>query len=298
VAGTLAAGGVVSPRIQAVAAASVLALSTATPAGVVFAAEPDREQDGAAPATPNGTTDLASDPGFDPGGDQENLPTASVPPAHALDHGLAVSTDEDAGAVEQAPAADPAEPLVDAGDGSDPTEAQAPPSAGAPAAPAPAEVTQPAPAPSTPNATASPPTPAPTEVPASAEVEAGTRSREKKETTDNEEASREDRVARVQVAPTGGVVVPTAPVARPVPQAVTATSTAVAITGRAARPGDRTHTVRPGESLWAIAADVLGDEATVARIAREVHRLWQLNRDRIGTGDPDLLMIGTRLRLR
>ena len=53
-----------------------------------------------------------------------------------------------------------------------------------------------------------------------------------------------------------------------------------------------------GESLWSIASDVLGDDASVAQIAREVNRLWELNSDRIGTGDPDLLMVGTRLTLR
>jgi hypothetical protein len=56
--------------------------------------------------------------------------------------------------------------------------------------------------------------------------------------------------------------------------------------------------VQPGESLWAIASDLLGGEASPARIAREVDRLWRLNSDRIGTGDPDLLMVGTRLNLR
>jgi hypothetical protein len=69
-------------------------------------------------------------------------------------------------------------------------------------------------------------------------------------------------------------------------------------TGRPARPGDRVHTVEAGESLWTIAADVLGHDATPAHVAREVHRLWTLNRARIGTGDPDLLMVGTRLVLR
>ena len=68
--------------------------------------------------------------------------------------------------------------------------------------------------------------------------------------------------------------------------------------GRAARPGDRTHVVLPGESLWSIAQDVLGDGASVAKIARKVNRLWELNSDRIGTGDPDLLMVGTKLVLR
>ncbi len=61
---------------------------------------------------------------------------------------------------------------------------------------------------------------------------------------------------------------------------------------------ERFHTVRPGESLWSIAADLLGDRATVPRIAREVNRLWELNDERIGTGRPDLLFPGTRLRLR
>ena len=43
---------------------------------------------------------------------------------------------------------------------------------------------------------------------------------------------------------------------------------------------------------------MLGDDASVAKIAREVNRLWELNSDRIGTGDPDLLMVGTKLVLR
>ena len=68
----------------------------------------------------------------------------------------------------------------------------------------------------------------------------------------------------------------------------------------AARRGPATafHVVLAGESLWSIAKDVLGDDASVAQIAREVNRLWELNSDRIGTGDPDLLMVGTRLALR
>ena len=65
-----------------------------------------------------------------------------------------------------------------------------------------------------------------------------------------------------------------------------------------AKPGDGSHRVHAGESLWSIGSDMLGPNASPVRIAREVHRLWQLNQERIGTGRPDLLMIGTTLRLR
>jgi nucleoid-associated protein YgaU len=72
----------------------------------------------------------------------------------------------------------------------------------------------------------------------------------------------------------------------------------VVVRGRRARAGDAVHVVVAGESLWSIAGDVLGGRATVAGVAREVNRLWTLNRERIGTGDRDLLPVGTRLELR
>jgi hypothetical protein len=56
--------------------------------------------------------------------------------------------------------------------------------------------------------------------------------------------------------------------------------------------------VQSGESLWAIARGLLAEDASVAAIAREVNRLWERNKARIGTGDPDLLMVGTTLRLK
>jgi Tfp pilus assembly protein FimV len=62
--------------------------------------------------------------------------------------------------------------------------------------------------------------------------------------------------------------------------------------------GHRLHTVRPGESLWSIATALLPPGAGNAEIAAEVQRLWQLNADRIGTGDPNLILVGTVLRLR
>jgi nucleoid-associated protein YgaU len=60
---------------------------------------------------------------------------------------------------------------------------------------------------------------------------------------------------------------------------------------------DGSHVVQAGDTLWSIAAARLGPGASAARIAREVHRLWSLNRDRIASGDPDLIRVGERLRL-
>ena len=62
--------------------------------------------------------------------------------------------------------------------------------------------------------------------------------------------------------------------------------------------GARFYVVQSGDSLWSIAKRLLGRDASSARIAREVHRLWSLNEARIATGDPDLLRVGTELRLR
>src|SRR5680860_265210 len=64
-----------------------------------------------------------------------------------------------------------------------------------------------------------------------------------------------------------------------------------------ARPGKRTHTVQLGESLWMIASDLLGPDATDAEIATQVGRIYERNGDRIGS-DPNVLIAGTVLRLR
>lgn len=62
-------------------------------------------------------------------------------------------------------------------------------------------------------------------------------------------------------------------------------------------PGRFSYSVRPGDCLWAIAEALLPSGASNAEIAAEVERLWRLNEDRIGTGDPNLVLVGTVLRL-
>ena len=120
------------------------------------------------------------------------------------------------------------------------------------------------------------------------------------------DAPRRERVGRVRAAPaalshaqtvTPAAASPAATVESGPRPRTTVRVVAGAATGRAA-PGDRFHVALPGESLWSIAADLLGDRATVARVAREVNRLWEINQARIATGDRNLLLVGTRLTLR
>jgi nucleoid-associated protein YgaU len=120
---------------------------------------------------------------------------------------------------------------------------------------------------------------------------------------DTAERARRDRpVERAKPAVQPRVVVAApAPVVAPAPPQ-TATVLVVAGTNQnkvaEAKSGDRFHVVQRGESLWSIATDLLGEGASTTQIAREVDRLWELNEDRIASGNPDLLYTGARLRLR
>jgi nucleoid-associated protein YgaU len=57
------------------------------------------------------------------------------------------------------------------------------------------------------------------------------------------------------------------------------------------------YTVRRGDSLWSIAVALAPGDAPVARIAALKNELWALNAAAIGTGDPDLIFAGQKLRL-
>ena len=52
-----------------------------------------------------------------------------------------------------------------------------------------------------------------------------------------------------------------------------------------------------GESLWLIARARLGLDASVAAIARYVDELWSYNAQRIGTANPDVVLVGVTLVL-
>jgi len=58
-----------------------------------------------------------------------------------------------------------------------------------------------------------------------------------------------------------------------------------------------TRTVERGDSMWSIARDNLGSDASGAAVSREVERLWKLNRSAIGTDDPNLIFPGQTLKL-
>jgi hypothetical protein len=55
--------------------------------------------------------------------------------------------------------------------------------------------------------------------------------------------------------------------------------------------------VKPGDSLWSIARGLVGADAGNEAIEHKLVAIWNLNSKRIGTGDPNLVFVGTRLRI-
>jgi hypothetical protein len=298
--GTLAADALMSQRTQAMLAAGVLAVATTAPAAVALGAEQDQQQDGSAQVMQGAVPDPASSADFDPGGDAAELPAAapSMPPTQSP---AAPANDDEGAPVEQSLGADADDPVVDSGDGSGraSSEAVAPPS------PASTPSSEPPPAsPATLTSATGAPPPTATAVPVAPATSTST-SRVPRASGDRGQrpggrqraATRRAPASLARQTATRTPTVASTAVLR-ARSAVDAAGVSTRAAGRIAKPGDRMHTVLRGESLWAIASDLLGRDASPARVAREVHRLWQLNGDRIGTGDPDLLLVGTTLLLR
>jgi hypothetical protein len=287
--GTIEDRPLVSVRAQAAFAAGVLAVAAVGPvsAGVASSEPPSEHEGEVAPEAPGAPGDSSQSPDYDPGGPQTELPGSAGPedPADESDAPEPLESEPvtDPGVVPEPPGAPdvPTEP---------PIEEQPVPVVSVPEAPAP----DPPPAPEA--LELSPPAvgTAPVEAPSAPDVTKPTRGqRDRGHRRVGEKRERRPPASSLpQETPEGNalqtetVAVETQPVAVDVPASVRV------------KAGDRVHVVERGESLWSIAKPVVGQDASIAEVAREVSRLWELNRERIGTGDPDLILQGTRLLLR
>lgn len=250
-------------RVLALALCVMLTLASTLPA-VAFAGESDSEGSGtAAPVEAPGAPD------FDPGGEEAGLEDAP-----------ATGGAEEGGAVE-------VEPEVDL---------EAPPPGEVTKAGSDAELEEPQPQPE-----ALPPAPAPPSEPEPVQQAATGPAQSEPVANSSLAAPKQKAAARnkghEQGSPPAATTstqpteeeAPSSPA--PQPQAATPVDSGRNITGK------RFYTVQPGDCLWHIAASLLPG-ADDGELAGEVARLWQLNEDRIGTGDPNLIYSGTVLRLR
>jgi hypothetical protein len=279
---------IVGRRTQAMIAAGVLALSCTTPAAAL-AGETDQDQEGATVPEQVVPVEQPTDPAFDPGGTATDVPF-DAPPAPTVQ--AAPEPPAEPTAIEEEPATNEVTPTADPGDGSED------PQLGEQLTPPPTETT-PVPAAPEPVETVPPPAaPDPAEAPTSTPDEAEPAPREEPPALPRKRSPERHVIAPPPApavpAPQPAPVDAPAVVSPPAPVRVAHTSSEA---NDAVQRGDRFHVVERGESLWSIASDLLGDGASTAQIARKVDRLWELNRHRIDTGDPDLVMAGTKLAL-
>lgn len=266
--------------------AAVLAAALASSPAVSLAGEPDLEREGDTDPGLVSPDDSSQSPDFDPGGPSTELPEeapAAPAPTTPGDEG-------ELDGLEQDPPADPAVPFTD--DGSQPQQLPAP----QPVAPDPAPPIAPPPAGGA-EPIAVPPPPA---------IDEGHRSPEKrgKPEAPGKPQAREHH-KRDQPETRESTKVVTAPL-----HVATSTPTTIAVAAPPAPPAEqpvaaqsdpppaasgRIHVVRPDECLWTIAKALLGPDATTDQIGRLVARLWALNAERIGTGDPNRIFPGQRL---
>jgi hypothetical protein len=278
-------------RSTAAALAVLLVFASVVPSFAL--AEKDTEAEGTSP--PGALPGLEVGMGGELAGEETSLEEVTVEPGET--EAEEVASDAEA----ELPETGPAEPVAP------PTSAEAPqPTPAVPAAPVEAV---PAPTAETPiavppvtggpvyGAEESPPTYEPSQPPAvpveavqnetiTAPASSGSQEKVKAkaahEPSSAEAADSDSTPTEPTPAPTA-VVVPAAPAAQP--------DRPGALVGR------RSHVVVGGECLWSIATALLPPGASATEIAEEVHRLWQLNSARIGTGDPNMLPVGIDLLL-
>jgi hypothetical protein len=268
-------GRALRPR-RALALGAIIALSTATIApGWAAAAEPDSEGEGTAPPG-------LENPHFEPGGEEAPL---EVLPGGAESGSGAEEIEGPPIETEPAQESELSEPAAEA----------VPPVAaeGAPPAPAAPEY-----APAAPEYIAPAPSSAPVENdPIVAPSAAGPPPRSEPAPAQPEpQAAVPEAVAEAPpaVVPSGEGEAP--PHEAPPPAQAPA---AVAGSGGVSPPlrGRSSYTVRPGNCLWSIAEALLPSGAPNAEIAAKVAWLWGRNADRIGSGDPNVILVGTVLEL-
>lgn len=285
-AGNLAGDSLVSRRGQAALAAGLLAFSAGVPPSALAQA-PDAGQHQEV-GTPGGEPP-GLEPDFDPGGgDTFDDDTAPLP------GGAEAGGSEDEGIgppVESEPTTDP-----DARQLLDEEQAPTPP----PRAPEP----MPVPTPATPSVPATP-APVPAEPPVAELEQAAPPPEQRRASRERKAPERSPKTHNPEPQPGSPAPVPEAVASPARPTATSVALDSPPTTAAVSQPGSpadgvisgQRYTVRAGDSLWSIARRLLGPEATAGRVAREVNRLWELNRDRIGTGTPSLIHVGTVLKL-
>jgi hypothetical protein len=311
--GSLPSDAVVSRRAKAALASGVLALSAVGPP-VAVAQEPDQQLEGGSGAgQPEGGAETGSGAVVAPGSDSNAgtvPPTEVVPPA-APDLDPLTPPDADEGSVLQdvvpietdpieAPSTHPASPPRLDEDGAPEAGPDLPPPAPEPGVAEPdSSVEGPELGPVEPEGSetldSSEPS-APAEHPdGKPRPEQPEGAKPRADAQPPSESPSAPQPSTVQT-PTAAEPVEAAPPDAPVQTAPA--SDPVSPPPPASTLGGRFLVVQPGDSLWAIAKRLLDPNASPAEIARKVNRLWELNRERIGTGRPDLLLVGTKLRLR
>lgn len=251
-------------RLLALTLVVMLVLGSVFP-GFALAGESDSEGEGSAPPI-----EVPIDPGFDPGGEEE-----------ALEEAPAVGGDEETGAVEVEAEVDPEAPPV-----GEVTSA---------ATEAPDETTSAAPA-ATPEPAPSAPEPEPIQ-------QQAPEAKPSEPVANQSIVAPEQRPAGEKAASSAATAGEAAPASEPSEEEA---PSAPAPQPAATPPADHgrhlggkdSYVVQSGDCLWHIAAALLPGGASDAEIAGEVARLWALNEDSIGTGDPSLIYAGTTLRLR